>query len=43
LFFLFVVFSCLIGADLFAASLGAALPKARQEAGAAGYTLLTSI
>src|SRR6185369_8403537 len=42
LFFHFVVFSCLIGPDIFAASLDPALPKARQEAEAAGYTFLTS-
>jgi ABC-type Fe3+ transport system substrate-binding protein len=42
LFFLFVLFTCLIGADIFAASLDPALPKARQEAEAAGYTFLTS-
>ena len=41
LFFLFVVFSCLISAEIFAASLDPALPKARQEAEAAGYTFLT--
>ena len=38
----FVVFCCLIGADGFAASLDPVLPKARQEAEAAGYTFLTS-
>jgi hypothetical protein len=38
----FVVFSCLIEADIFAASLDPALSKARQEAVAAGYTFLTS-
>lgn len=41
-FFHSMVFSCLIGADIFAASLDPALPKARQQAEAAGYTFLTS-
>ena len=41
-FFHSMVFSCLTGADILAASLDPALPKARQQAEAAGYTFLTS-
>jgi ABC-type Fe3+ transport system substrate-binding protein len=38
----FVVFCCLTGADIFAASVDSALLKAKKEAEAAGYSFMTS-